>query len=103
MNKTIKWIVIGCVVALLCIAAFFIVQLIPKPEPLPGDYHLDPANFAFGKTMTVSGEEISKGNVAANMTDGDLETRWAAADGSYWEVELDAFGNVTSIEQEGWH
>ena len=27
----------------------------------------------------------------------------AAADGSYWEVELDAFGNVTSIEQEGWH
>ena len=55
----------------------------PKPEPLPGDYHLDPANFAFGKTMTVSGEEISKGNVAANMTDGDLETRWAAADGSY--------------------
>ena len=71
----------------------------PKPEPLPGDYHLDPANFAFGKTMTVSGEEISKGNVAANMTDGDLETRWAAADGSYPQWAMIDLGKEEEISQ----
>lgn len=71
----------------------------PKPEPLPGDYHLDPANFAFGKAMTVSGEEISKGNVAANMTDGDLETRWAAADGSYPQWAMIDLGKEEEISQ----
>ncbi len=29
--KTLKWILIGCIVAILCIVAFFIIQFIPKP------------------------------------------------------------------------
>ena len=73
----------------------------PKPAPLPGDLHLDPANYAFGKLADVSGQESNKGNVAANMTDGNLETRWAAADGSYpqWvTIDIGAEEEISRID-----
>ena len=88
MNKTIKWIVIGCVVALLCIAAFFIVQLIPKPEPLPED-------SGVGEDYVRDGQSIYT-VAAANV---DSVAVWNEND--TFSVRLGENGNAVIVGREG--
>ena len=61
---------------------------IPAPlTTLPGS----PPNLAMNKPATADSEESSKGNLAANGNDGNITTRWCAADGTlnhWWEVDL---------------
>lgn len=88
MNKTIKWIVIGCVVALLCIAAFFIVQLIPKPEPLPED-------SGVGEDYVRDGQSIYT-VAAANVDSVEV---WNEND--TFSVRLGEDGNAVIVGREG--
>ena len=53
---------------------------------------------AAGGQAQIISQEIDSDFLFFNEYSFELVT----ADGVYCEVELDAFGNVTSIEQEGW-
>ncbi|MBW7455310.1 discoidin domain-containing protein [Paenibacillus sepulcri] len=59
-----------------------------------------PVNLALGKQVNVSSTWSDAGYEAANMTDGQVSTRWSAADGhknDEWS-EID-FGRATSVNQ----
>ena len=59
-----------------------------------------PINLAIGKAVQVSSTWADEGYGAANLTDGNLETRWNAADGQQndqW-VEID-FAEETKLNQ----
>ena len=56
------------------------------------------AQQAAGGQAQIISQEIDSDFLFFNEYSFELVT----ADGVYCEVELDAFGNVTSIEQEGW-
>lgn len=49
-------------------------------------YTFTSVNLSYGKTVTTSGDESSKGNIGANIVDLDRETRWAS-DHSFAEKE----------------
>ncbi|OCT10640.1 coagulation factor 5/8 type domain-containing protein [Paenibacillus pectinilyticus] len=72
-----------------------ILRISPTSSALP----LAPANLAAGKTATAS-SFYSAGYEASKVTDGDISTRWSAADSQYnnqW-VQID-FGAATSVNR----
>ena len=82
--------------AVVVVAVCFIFSLVFRVN-LPRAQQI--AQQAAGGQAQIIAQEIDSEFLFFNEYSFEL----AAADGSYWEVELDAFGNVTSIEQEGWH
>ncbi|MAG92287.1 MAG: heme-binding domain-containing protein [Planctomycetaceae bacterium] len=57
-------------------------------------------NLAFGRKASASSEETGKKNFARHAVDGDVRTRWCAANGapgSSWQVELDKPEHVRSV------
>ncbi len=65
-------------------------------------------NLAQGKAATASSEETGKGNLAAKAVDGNPESRWCAANGSFpqwWQVDLGAAKKIKTVriqwESEG--
>ena len=56
-------------------------------------------NLAFGRTTSASSEEVGKKNFAKHAVDGDVRTRWCAANGSpsSWQVELERPAHVRAV------
>ncbi len=57
-------------------------------------------NLAFGRKTKASSEETNKKNYARHAVDGDLRTRWCAANGepgSTWQVELEKPQDVKAV------
>ena len=66
----------------------------------PEKSKLNRVNQAARKTAKASSEELGKGNLAANAVDGDLSTRWCAADsgsGQWLQVDLGQVEPVTGV------
>lgn len=58
-------------------------------------------NLAFGKPTKADSEETGKNNFARNAVDGNLKTRWCAANGRqsgpWWQVDLQEPTHVKSV------
>ena len=86
-----KWVALAAAVLVVCgvLSLIFRVDL-PRAQQI--------AQQAAGGQAQIISQEIDSDFLFFNEYSFELVT----ADGVYCEVELDAFGNVTSIEQEGW-
>lgn len=87
-----KWVIIAAIVLAGCFALSLVFRVnLPRAQQI--------AQQVVGGQAQIVAQEIDSEFLFFYEYSFEL----SAADGSDWEVELDAFGNVTSIEQEGWH
>lgn len=86
-----KWVVLAAAVLVVCgvLSLVFRVDL-PRAQQIA-------IQTAGGQAQIIS-QEVDSEFLFFNEYSFELAT----ANGGYCEVELDAFGNVTSIEQKGW-
>lgn len=86
-----KWIIIAIVVIVVCFLLSMVFRVnLPRAQQI--------AQQAAGGQAQIIAQEIDTEFLFFNEYSFELVT----ADGAYCEVELDAFGNVTSMEYEGW-
>jgi len=72
----------------------------PAPAPSAEAVCCGAGSLAADRMATASSEEAGKGNLAPLAVDGDLRTRWCAADsasGHGWQVDLGAVVDVRSV------
>ena len=73
----------------------------PTPGPIETPTPENTDNLALGKVATSDSEEANKGNFASNAVDGNVLTRWCAADGglNHWlKVDLGKEYNLSGTE-----
>lgn len=71
-----------------------------KEEAKTSDACCGAGNLTFGQKTSASTEEANKNNMASHAVDGDLKTRWCAANsnsGHWWQVNLGSPTEVASF------